>query len=80
MSRVIEAKVWKRDDGRTASVYGACPWTSPGEKPRWSMVYVGYTVLHPDGTTGTGREPWGSREAAQAWCDANPKFPGMSQG
>jgi hypothetical protein len=40
----------------------------------------GWTVAHPDGTRGLGRPPFATREAAQAWCDANPYFPGMSQG
>jgi hypothetical protein len=37
MSRfdVIESKHWVRDDGRTASIYGAVPWTSRGEAQAW---------------------------------------------
>lgn len=44
------------------------------------MDTVGFTVLHPDGTTGLGCKPFETREQAQWWCDVNPNFPGMSQG
>lgn len=72
MSRfdVIESKVWKRDDGRTASIYGAVPWTSPNEEKRWKIVTRGYTVRDNDrGTVGIGRQPWTTRAEAQAWVD-----------
>jgi len=77
--KVIEALVWKHTSGRTASVGGAVPWAWRGEADQWKMEQVGFTVRHPDGTTGIGRPPFATREEAQAWVDAHPKFPGMSQ-
>lgn len=68
---VIEAKVWRRDDGRTVSPYGACPWTTDSEKARWTLVSVGFTVRDLwSGTIGVGRKPWTERADAQAWVDA----------
>jgi hypothetical protein len=78
-SRPIEAKRWRHTSGRAASVYGACPWTSEADEPNWEIETAGWTVQHPDGTTGIGRVPFATREEAQAWCDANPRFPGMRQ-
>lgn len=72
MSRyeVIESKAWRRDDGRTASIYGAVPWTSAGEEPRWEIATRGYTVRDAvSGTVGIGRVPWATRAEAQAWAD-----------
>jgi hypothetical protein len=67
---VIESKVWKRDDGATASIYGAVPWTASSEEKRWKMVTRGYTVRdNVSGTVGVGRQPWKTREEAQAWID-----------
>ena len=69
---VVESKVWKRDDGQTASIYGACPWTNPTEKARWTIVQQGFTVRNNvRGTVGIGRKPWTTREAAQAWANAH---------
>jgi hypothetical protein len=78
--KVIEHMVWKHTSGRTASVRGACPWTRESEKADWALSFAGFTIQHPDGTTGLGRPPFTTREEAQAWVDAHPKFPGMSQG
>jgi hypothetical protein len=72
MSRytVIESKAWKCDDGRTASLYGAVPWTSEGEASRWKLVTRGYTVQdNVTGTIGIGRVPWPTRAEAEAWAD-----------
>lgn len=67
---VIESKAWKRDDGRTASLYGAVPWTSASEEKRWKVVTRGYTVRdNVQGTVGIGRQPWATRAEAQAWVD-----------
>lgn len=41
---VIEKKVWLRDDGKRASVFGAVPWTTQAEKDRWAMVSDGWTI------------------------------------
>jgi hypothetical protein len=67
---VIESKVWQRDDGATASIYGSLRWVSESEKPRWTMVTRGYTVRDNErGTVGIGRQPWKTREEAQAWVE-----------
>jgi hypothetical protein len=67
----IESKSWLRDDGRTASVYGALPWTSPSEAPRWRLVSRGWTVCNPlTGEIGVGRPPCATRELAQALADS----------
>ena len=67
---VTESKVWVRDDGRTASPYGAVPWVTAGEKDRWKLVKRGYTVQdNVRGTIGIGRVPWSTRAEAQAWAD-----------
>lgn len=42
------------------------------------LVTEGWTVEHQDGTTGIGRKPFATEAEAQAWCDANPNFAGMS--
>jgi hypothetical protein len=68
---VIESKSWRRDDGRTASIYGAVPWTTSSEEPRWKMITRGFTVRDNErGTVGVGRQPWATRGEAQAWVDA----------
>jgi hypothetical protein len=67
---VIESKVWKRDDGASASPYGAVPWTSAAEEKRWTLVTRGYTVRDNErGTVGIGRVPWATRAEAQEWVD-----------
>lgn len=68
MFDIIESKRWICDDGRTASVYGAAPWTSTTERHRWQLQIVGWTVQHrKTGTVGLGRAPWPTREAAEDW-------------
>lgn len=65
---VIESKVWRRDDGAVASIYGAVPYLNEAEKARWSIVSRGYTVRNTStGTVGVGRVPWKTREEAEAW-------------
>jgi hypothetical protein len=67
---VIESKAWKRDDGKTASIYGAVPWVAPSEEKRWKMITRGYTVRDNErGTVGIGRQPWQTRAEAQVWVD-----------
>jgi hypothetical protein len=75
--KAIEAKRWRHISGRTASVYGACPWTSEADEPNWRIESAGWTVQHPDGTTGIGRVPFATKEEADAWIAAHPRFPGM---
>ena len=68
---VIESKIWRRDDGAVASIYGALPWASDSEKPRWSIVVRGFTVRNTvSGVVGVGRIPWPDKASAHAWIDA----------
>lgn len=68
---VIESRVWVRDDGAKASIYGACPWTSDAEKARWKIITQGWTIHDTQtNTVGIGRKPFATREEAQSWCDA----------
>ncbi len=79
MGEVIESRRWRHTSGRTASPYGSAPWLSEADRANWALEVVGFTIKHPDGTTGIGRAPFATREEAQAWIDANPHFPGMQQ-
>lgn len=66
----IASYIWKRDDGMKASIYGACPWTSAAEEPRWKMVMTGWTVRDmKTGTVGIGKIPWDTKADAEAWID-----------
>lgn len=70
---VLQSRVWRAANGRTASIYGALPWWG-GEAVRirdgWEMVDVGWTIADRDtNTVGCCREPWSTREAAQAVAD-----------
>lgn len=87
MGEVIEARQWRHTGnalypatGRTASPYGSAPWLSENERSAWTLEVVGWTIKHPDGTIGIGKPPFADKAAAQAWADAHPNFPGMSQG
>lgn len=71
---VIESVCYRTPEGRAFSPYSAY---IPSNAVR---VVDGWTIQHPDGTVGLGRAPFATREAAQAWIDAHPHFPGMSQG
>jgi hypothetical protein len=79
---VIPHKHWRHVSGRTASIYGASPWTSQADKPNWTLVERGYTTLNPDGTVGCGRPPCATIEEAQALADRQNAigFTGMNQG
>ena len=67
---VIPSRRYVRDDGMTASAFGACPWTSEAERPRWTLTTVGWTVRNErNGTIGIGRQPWTAEAEAQAWAD-----------
>ena len=65
---VIPARHWVHRTGRTASVYGAVPWTgAPGnQESDWEMETVGWTWQNDDGTVGLGRVPAKTREEAVA--------------
>ena len=79
MGEVIPHKVWCNSrTGKTVSRFGAVPY-SDADRHEWELVTAGWTVQHPDGTVGVGRFAFQTKEEAQAWVEANPNFPGMSQ-
>lgn len=64
---IVEARTWVRDDGATASIYGAAPWLTEAERPRWTLRADGWTVRNPHtGEVGACRPPVATREAAEA--------------
>ncbi len=66
---VIESRVWRRDDGRTASIYGALPYHGEAEKAHWTIVSRGWTIRdNNDNTVGLGRVPFKTIEEAQEYC------------
>lgn len=66
IEEVIEAHVWvNTTTGATASIYGACPWTSDTEKASWEIQARGYTWRLDNGTIGLGRKPAATREEAE---------------
>jgi hypothetical protein len=73
MSKPIQHRVYELGD-RTFSIHSS--FIPAGAV----LVDKGWTVEHPDGTSGLGRAPFATQAEAQAWCDAHPNFPGMSQG
>lgn len=80
MGEVIPHRVWNNTKtGRTAGVFGAVPWTSDAEKADWELVQTGWTVRHPDGTTGVGRFAFQDKAEADAWVEKNPNYPGNRQ-
>lgn len=68
---VIESKRWVNTvTGRTASLYGAVPWTTEAEKDQWTVQSAGWTVRdNKNGTVGIGRLPWPTKEEAQTWAN-----------
>ena len=69
---IIEAKRWVNTDGRTASIYGSCPYVSDADKPNWSVQTVGYTLLNLNtGTVGIGRKPFATFEEATQFMTAH---------
>ena len=64
---IIPAKHWVHTDGRTASIYGAVPYTSEAEQASWSIQPVGFTIRdNKTNTVGLGRKPFASMADAQA--------------
>ena len=62
---VIESKRWVNYvTGRTASIYGACPWTSLTDKLNWIIQPVGWTLLMDNGTVGYGQPAFKTKEEA----------------
>jgi len=42
--KVIPSRVWQHTDGRTASIYGACPWYSETDRNNWTILVRGWTI------------------------------------
>lgn len=64
-------------DPKSGRAFGlASSWKPEG----CELVTEGWTVKHIDGTTGLGRPPFATKAEAEAWCEANPGFKGMSRG
>jgi hypothetical protein len=71
MGKVIKHMVWVSPEGGTYSVFTS--WKPPGSK----LVQMGWTILWPDGTTGTGRVPFETEDDAIAFVNSRPNFKGM---
>ncbi len=55
---IVESKYWyNTKTERTASIYGAVPWTNDLFKPDWEIRTRGYTWRLDNGTVGLGRQP-----------------------
>lgn len=68
--KVIESKHWvNKVNGRTASIYGAAPYTSESEKAQWEIQKRGYTWLTDQGTIGLCRMPVATEAEALAIMD-----------
>ena len=64
---VTRSTIWLRDDGATASPYGAVPWLTPSEAARWVMKADGWTVRNPrTGQVGIGQPPCATEAEAVA--------------
>jgi hypothetical protein len=57
---IVESKKWINSiNGATASIYGACPYTSDSDKHNWSVKIEGYTIRNNDtGAIGLGKSPF----------------------
>jgi hypothetical protein len=67
--QVIESRRYVHKDGRTASIHGAAPWRSSAEALDWRSEVVGWTVRNPyTGEVGMGRQPFATREEAEAFA------------
>jgi len=72
-SKPLPHRFYRAPNGSTYSFFSTY-------RPEGSeLVTEGWTVSHIDGTTGTGKKPFATEAEAQAWCDANPNFPGMGR-
>jgi len=67
---VIPYRLWVRDDGAKASVYGSVPWTSDAERERWAMETRGWTIRdNLSNTIGLGRPPFDSQTEAESFAE-----------
>lgn len=63
---VIESRRWKHvKTGRTASFYGAVPYSGGADKSQWCIEIVGYTWRLDNGTIGLGRQAVKTRQEAE---------------
>jgi len=65
---VLPARQWRHKfSGRTASIYGAVPWTGGlgNTEKDWEMVTVGWTWENANGTIGLGRIPAKTKDEAE---------------
>lgn len=63
---VIESKHWVNIlNGRTASIYGAVPWTRSQDEKHWKLKSRGFTWRLDNGTVGLGRQPVATRIEAE---------------
>ena len=72
----IESKLWRNNQGRSASIYGALPYLSEAQRiaEDWRVVITGWTVRNlTDGTIGIGRLPWDTREQANEWISTHAR-------
>lgn len=72
--KVVLSRYYRTPTGGRVSIYSS--HVPPGSE----LVIDGFTIEHPDGTVGLGRGAFTTKAEAQAWVDANPRFPGMNQG
>lgn len=70
MIEVVESQIWRHTSGRTASIYGAVPYTSEADRQNWKIEIVGFTWYDTrTNTYGLGRRPAKTREEAQEVAD-----------
>lgn len=63
---IVESKIWfNRITGRTASIYGAVPWSTQAQKAEWSLETRGYALRFDNGTVGHGARPFKTRKEAE---------------
>lgn len=69
---VIENRHWEANNGRTASLYGAVPWVSEGERLAlaWHVVSRGFTIRdNVTNTIGLCLPAFPDRDSAQREAD-----------
>ena len=68
-AEVIETKHYKHVSGRTASMWGAAPWTSEADRANWTLVPSGWDIIWTgDGTFGRCKPPFKTKEEADAFA------------
>jgi hypothetical protein len=51
--------------GELASLYGAPPWRTEGERAEWALALAGFTWQRANGSVGLDRAPAETREQAE---------------